>query len=68
VILKTIILTKGKPTLDDKEVILSTIQGIILAGRGEKGRILIKAEDVKYKEEKNDRANNQQNSTCSVYT
>lgn len=66
-ILKKIILTKGKPITDDKEVELSTIQDIILAGRGEGGHILMRADQIKYKKE-DDRENNQQDSTCGVHT
>lgn len=52
-----IILKNGLPLEDDKEVILTTLQKCILKGKGEGGFILMKEENVKYKE-KDDRNNN----------
>jgi hypothetical protein len=65
-----VILTNGKPIANDKEVVLNTIQTCILKGKGEGGFILMKAELITYKEEgepKNDRNDNKQDASRSLY-
>lgn len=58
-------LENGKPVYNGKEVALTTIQFSILKGKGEGNHVLMRKEDLKFKED-NDRKNNKQDPPCSV--
>ena len=47
--LKKITLKNGKPTHEKKEVVLGTLQNIILSGKGEGSHVLIHHEHLIYK-------------------